>query len=265
MNKINEATIRSLYSTNEYITKNPTLHEEDSPWKVSKITPLIDEMFNLGYINDNKINLLDVGGGAGIILRDISNYIDRYYGIKVNKYALDLSPDMLEIQKKHNPCLRILNEDIRETSLANKEIDLALMIDVLEHVPNPIKALTELRRIAKVVIFKVPLESNILYNTIDIMTDGKSRERSIKQFGHINIYNYWSLKSQIENYCGKIIDDYYTNVFDYYLTSDQYAHKTRTRVSAVHYVASCVFGISPKLCACLFSDFVMILAECKRI
>lgn len=125
--------VKNLYLADEYIIKNPSLHEEDSPWKVSKIIPLVDRV--IGYINKDKINLLDIGGGAGLILNAVSTYIEESYDIKVNKFTLDLSPGMLEIQEKRNPDLKkALNEDIHKTSLDSKEIDLSLMIDLLEHV-----------------------------------------------------------------------------------------------------------------------------------
>ena len=118
------------------------LHEKDSNWKVSKIIPLVDKF--ISYINKDIINLLDVGGGAGLILNMISIYIEKNYSIKVNKYLLDLSPGMLDVQKKKNlDFKKAFNEDIRKTSLSNKEIDLILMIDVLEHVPQPMEALEE--------------------------------------------------------------------------------------------------------------------------
>jgi hypothetical protein len=123
----------------------------------------------------------------------------------------------------------------------------------------------ELRRIAKVAIFKVPLENNVLSNTIDIISHGKSRKKNVETMGHINIYNYWNLKSQIETHCGKILCNSYTNVFDYYLASDHYAHQMRNRAKILNYIASCAFKTSLKLCSCLFNDFVMILAECKKI
>jgi SAM-dependent methyltransferase len=263
MDKIDEVAIKSLYTTKEYITKNPTLHEEDTPWKVSKIVPIVDEILNSYYIKKDEINLLDVGGGTGLILRDVSKYIEDSYGFRVRKYALDLSPDMLEVQKRHNPDVRALNEDIRETSLANKEIDLTLLIDVLEHVPHPVKALEELRRISKMVIFKVPLEDCILSNIMNIINRGKTRKIAFETYGHINIYNFNGLKHQIETNYGRILNSYFTNLFDYGLTSDHGAHQMRMRAKAVNYVASCSFKVSPRLSSCFFGDFAMILAECK--
>jgi len=32
--------VKNLYLTDEYVVKNPSLYEEDSPWKIRKIIPL---------------------------------------------------------------------------------------------------------------------------------------------------------------------------------------------------------------------------------
>jgi len=88
---------------NEYELQNPSLHIEDSHWKVNKIRQFLD-----GFLNNykenfelQKLNILDVGGGGGLILKNIASEIENNYGIEVNKYALDLSPHALEIQKKN--------------------------------------------------------------------------------------------------------------------------------------------------------------------
>ena len=144
--------IKNLYLEGDYLRKNPSLHKIDSTWKTTKIFPLIDQYFI--YNKKRGISILDVGGGAGIILNSVANYITKYYNVKVNKLALDLDINILNIQRQRNPDLKkILNEDISSTSLKNKEIDLTLMIDVLEHIPNPIIALEELKRISNFVIF----------------------------------------------------------------------------------------------------------------
>jgi len=256
-------SIQNMYTSNEYIKKNPSLHEEDSPWKVSKIIPIVDKMFTEHIPYTKEINLLDVGGGAGIIMRDISNYIEKHYDIHVNKYAIDLSPGMLEIQKKNNPSLKTFNEDICETSLANKEIDITLMIDVLEHVSDPKRALEELQRISNVVIFKVPLELTAISYTLNIVKRGKPRKHAIETIGHINVYSTDSLKRQIEEYCGEISYVCFTNVFDYYINSEHYKQKLSNKSKIINRIGSNIFKVSPTLCSYLISDFAMILTKCK--
>jgi len=253
--------VNNLYRTDSYIQKNPSLHEEDSSWKITRIIPLVDQF--IGIINKKEINVLDVGGGAGIILKEISAYINKKYGIKVNKYILDLSPGMLKIQKKRNPGVKkVLNEDIRKTSLKNKEIDLTLMIDVLEHVPNPEKALRELKRISEFVIFKVPLEDCLFSKLWNFMNNGEPRQHVIENIGHINIYNIYKLKQQIEKYTGQFLGFYFTNVFAYCKNSYFYRKNMNFVKKIRNFIANYIFMLSPKLCSLLFTDFAMILIKC---
>ena len=261
MMKDMDELVRNLYSRDEYLIKNPSLHEEDSPWKVTKIIPLVDRF--ISYISKNEVNLLDAGGGAGLILNAVSIYVEQSHGIKVNKFALDTSPGMLEIQKRNNPDLRrALNEDIRKTSLGNKEIDLTLMIDLLEHVPNPREALQEVKRISNFAILKVPLEDTVSARAWNFAKGGKPRQDSIKTLGHINIYNFSQLKRQIENHTGQVIDFYFADEFDYWRNSEHYRNKRKTARRLRDFIAVYVFRLSPKLCSLIFTDSVMILVKC---
>jgi SAM-dependent methyltransferase len=256
VNQTNEC-ISNLYLTDEYVSNNPSLHREDSSWKISKIIPFVDAV--IGRINKKEINVLDVGGGAGLILNAVSSHIEKKYGKKVNKFALDLSPAMLEIQRKENPDLKkALNESISNTSLNDREIDLVLMIDVLEHIPNPTDALAELRRISRFAIFKVPLENNLCLITKNLITKNRAKAKAAASIGHINFYTFGKLKGQTEKYLGKVIDSSFTNVFDYFLQTK----KEKGVMKLCYYaIASLIFKLSPRLCSLLFNDFVMILAE----
>lgn len=170
---------------------------------------------------------------------------------------------MLKIQKERNPNLKkALNEDICETSLTNKEIDLTLAIDLLEHVPNPTEALEELKRISKFVIFKVPLEDNLLTNTMNFIRRGKVRQHAIETVGHINVYRYSKLKYEIEKHTGHVLDYYFTNVFDYVMKSEYYNKEMKIRSKLVNFAGVNLFKLSPKLCSFIFCDFVMILVKC---
>ncbi len=254
-------SIRDLYLKDEYIKKNPSLHEEDSEWKIGKIIPLIDMLIKENYMNCDEINLLDVGGGAGLILKGISNYIEEFYGIRVNRYALDLSPGILEVQKRNNPNARLLNEDICGTSLRNKEVDIALMIDVIEHIPNSAVALKELGRISRFTVFKVPLEDCLISNVWNFLKQGKPRKNAINTIGHINIYNQAFIKSQIEQNGGSILNSFHTNVFEYVLKNELYARQMNEKSKLINNIASFVFRVSPHVCSYLFTDFLMILVH----
>ena len=256
-----ENYIKGLYLEDEYLKKIPTLHEYDSPWKLSKIIPLVDEF--LYKFEKEEINLLDVGGGAGLILKGISKYIENRHNKIVYKYVLDLSPKILEIQKKRNPDLkRALNEDICNTSISNKEIDLTLMIDVLEHIPYPQIALKELRRISNFVILKVPLEDNLYYRIWNFLKRGEKRHYSIENSGHINFYNFYELKNQIRSCLGAIVNFYFTNVFEFLKRSPHYNKNMNFKDKLINLISLNMFKVSPKLTSSLFHDFIMILCKC---
>lgn len=202
--------------------------------------------------------LLDVGGGAGMIANAVADHIDKTYGKKVCVFALDLSPGMLEIQRQTNPKLaRTLNEDVRHTSLKDREIDLALMIDVIEHVPEPTKAMREINRFSSYCIYKVPLENNLLYRLKDFFAHGRLRKSLIETYGHINVYNASLLKAQILKTRGEIIDFSYSNASEYFRSQKNLSFPSRLR----NWVAAGLFRISPSLAARVFLDFAMVLVR----
>jgi len=87
-------TNTNIYSNNEYVSKNPTLHEEDTTWKLEHIIPQIDKLIEKNH-NGTEITLLDVGGGTGTILREIAKHINKTHKLTVKKIIIDLSPKAL--------------------------------------------------------------------------------------------------------------------------------------------------------------------------
>ena len=234
---------------------------QDSHWKISHIIPLVDKLIN--HLERYEINLLDVGGGAGLTLRETSDYIQKIHAKRTNKFALDLSPGMLEIQKERNPDLKkALCEDICSTSLSDKEIDLVLLIDVLEHVFNPKAALEEINRISRFAILKVPLEDNIVLFAWNFLRRGKPRQIAAETIGHVNVYNLKRLRRQIKEHLGQILAFGFTNVFGYRLRSGYYRRQMTIPTKIMSLVAEFVFRISPLACSIVFPDFIMILVRC---
>ncbi len=253
--------LTSFYKENGYIKKNPSLHQEDSFWKFQTIIPLLN--FYLKCNKKSEMNILDVGGGAGLILKMTSKYIENKNN-KVNKIMLDLSPGMIENQKKNNPDFKFaLNENIIETSLKSKQISLTLMIDVLEHIENPKKALKELKRVSNYIIFKIPLEDNIIYNSYNIFTKGTFKQTNIKTLGHINYYTPKTARDQIEKYCGEILYSDYSKVFQNELKPEEW-NKKSLKEKIYRKTGSIFTTISPYLSSRIFGDHVLILVKCHN-
>lgn len=170
---------------------------------------------------------------------------------------------MLKVQQKRNPDLKMaLNEDISKTSIKDKEIDLTLMIDLLEHVSDTTKTLREVKRISKFIILKVPLEDNFILKFWDFLKRGKHKQENIEVLGHINFYNANQLKQQIEKHTGSISTFHYANVFEYFQNSKDYQQTMGKLHKIINFMALQTYKISPKLNAIIFYDFAMILVKC---
>jgi SAM-dependent methyltransferase len=246
----------NLYSSDEYMRKNPSLHNEDAPWKCTKIIPLIQQIFQSNSFQD-EVTVLDVGGGSGTILETTSKFIQETYHKTMKKIALDLSPSSLEIQVQNNPDIhKALNEDITRTSLKDKEVDVALMIDVLEHCPQPVEVLQELKRIARYVIFKVPIEDNLFEEISTALLKRSGRQKMKAAYGHINFYKPSVLLKQIEKDCGEVISYYFINLYW------EGAIRRNQKPNKQERLSNIIYQLSPELQSLLIGNSMMILAKC---
>jgi SAM-dependent methyltransferase len=249
----------NIYASGEYIRNNPTLDVEDVPWKLSKIIPLANAFAD--QCCSTKVKILDVGGGAGLLLKGISDFLGTKK-MHVEKYALDLSREMLEMQKKNNADIVLLIENsIENTSFRDKEFDLVLMVDVLEHVPDVASALRELRRIAKYVIYKVPIENNLYYNGLNLLKRGGLRRDILQKVGHVNFFSCRTIEKQMRS-TGVIVACNFTNVFEFLLSAG-YHRGTTMKEKVVFTTAKYIFRLSPRLCSFLFPDSIACLVQCS--
>ena len=165
---------------------------------------------------------------------------------------------------KTNPDIRkALLEDIRHASLGAKEADITLMIDVIEHVPEPDAALREIGRISKYAIFKVPLEDNLHDKLWDVYKKGALRKSRIEQVGHINVYSYGTLNAAIEQHTGRVVCSTFVNVSSLRLGTPHVRKTMSLREVATSRLASALHRLSGRLASCLFLDHVVMLVECR--
>lgn len=174
--------ITNIYNNNSYISNNPTLHTEDSDFKFNNFVQFLDKI----EIQDNHIKILDIGGGAGLLGLYVLNYFENL-NVRVTMHALDLSSDMLKVQLTNNPKIsKTFNCSLEECSELN--YDLALMIDVIEHIPNNNIAAETLNKISKYVIYNIPIEINafdLLRNVYNKFNFYKEQKRLL---GHVHFF-----------------------------------------------------------------------------
>lgn len=247
-----------FYTSGDYWKKNPTLHEEAAEWKFGTIRPLLDRF--AAAAGRREASILDVGGGTGLILKLAEAHL-RGKGIAVRKTLLDLSPQSLELQRRNHPdAVAVVAGSIAATPFGERQFDLVMMIDVLEHVPQPERALAEVKRISRYALLKVPLEDNLTLKLLNLATLGSFRRRvTLGTLGHVNCYSARTLTAQCERAGARLLEFRYTNAHDYLLHTPEQCRSLAHRI--VFGCGAALFRWSPALAARVFNDFAVCLAE----
>ena len=182
-----------IYDDGTYLDNNPTWHEEDSPWKAEWIKTIIE---------NNKLDpqrICEIGCGAGEILKLLSDsYSDKEF------FGYEISPQAYEIartKEKENLSFKLqdLLEDNQET------FDIAMAIDVFEHVEDYFGFLRKLKEKAEYKIYHIPLDlsvQNVLRSHPII--DGR------KTVGHIHYFTKETALESLKDTGHEIIDYFYT-------------------------------------------------------
>jgi hypothetical protein len=174
--------ITNIYNNNSYISNNPSLHTEDSDFKYNNFKQFLDKI----ELKDNHIKILDIGGGAGLLGLYVLNYFENL-NIDVTMHALDLSLEMLKVQVANNPKIsKTFNCTLEECPVIN--YDLALMIDVIEHIPNHTLAAKTLNKISRNIIYNIPVEINGFDVIRNIYNKFNFYKEQTRLLGHVHFF-----------------------------------------------------------------------------
>jgi ubiquinone/menaquinone biosynthesis C-methylase UbiE len=256
---VNKETVENFYTSDRFVVLNKQI-EVDSPWKIEKLSPFVDFFLNMTGKKD--LSVLDVGGGSGFVLKGVTEHIE-HLNRSVRAVALDLSPGYLEVQRTNNPKLQAVHQcSLESPPFSNKEIDLLLLIDVLEHLYNLDACYAEMKRISKYVLMKVPLENNLSVRALELLTGYRTRRAGHDGVGHINYYDQRSLHLEVAARLGPVLKEELTDVFSYLLTSPERRRTLSLARVAYCKIAQCSFRISPHMTSRIFNDFVVLLIKC---
>jgi len=161
----------SRYLSGDYLHHNPSWDMEDSPWKAKKIINILETE----KITPNSI--CDIGCGAGGVLAELRK---KYAHAQL--FGFDISPDATRFWPQHaNSNITFQVGDIFQ--LNNRKYGIILLLDVLEHVPDPHSFLIKCKEISKNLLLHFPLD----LNAINVL-----RERPIlkarRNVGHIHYF-----------------------------------------------------------------------------
>jgi 2-polyprenyl-3-methyl-5-hydroxy-6-metoxy-1,4-benzoquinol methylase len=132
-------------------------------------------------------SILDVGCGEGVLTEQ---WADKLGGGRIVGIDLDDPKLKAEWDKRQRANLEYRVEDATNLSFADDEFDMATAIEVLEHVPDPVRTVAEMARVARSwVLVSVPREP--LWRGLN-MARGAYLKDLGNTPGHIN---HWSKRS----------------------------------------------------------------------
>ena len=181
------------YESGEYLANNPNWDEEDSEWKARQVL----KIFVRNHLAPKSI--VEVGCGAGGILASLQVILP-----EVDFTGFDIAPDASKFWEKHEKRgIKFSVSDflIEQTSY----FEVLLLLDVIEHVPNPFDFLASLMGRADYYVFHIPL---------DLSAMSVARERPLllvrEKVGHIHYFTKGLALSLIQESGFQVVDWFYT-------------------------------------------------------
>lgn len=234
---------KSIYTNGEYYKANPDWGKSTSRWKVSLITNMMA---------DHRLTpttIYDIGCGAGRLLRLLAANLPE----AASFVGYDISPDAIDLAQEFAD-ERISFKLFHDVSEIEEPVDLALVIDVIEHVQDYRRFVSELSRISKWAILHIPL---------DLSAQRVLREKPLlqgrKDVGHIHYFTEGTALATLAECNLKVVDSRLTCPTNYL--------PARSLRSAVAKVPRAILNrIAPHLGARLLGGFsLLVLVECAGV
>ena len=180
----------SIYTDGTYLRNNPTWHADDSAWKARHIVAMLER---------NAIvpaTVCEVGCGAGEILREMSAHLPR----ETRFFGYEISPSAYRLcAHKASERIAFKLADLLEE---DAHFDVAMAIDVFEHVEDYFTFLRKLRTKARYKLFHIPLELSA-----QMVMRGTPLLDARRSVGHIHHFSKETAIATLED-CGYRVDDH---------------------------------------------------------
>ena len=157
------------YKDGSYAAKHPTWHAERSTWKAQQVANLIDKA------KLQPKSILDIGCGVGECLL----YLTERYQCGASSLGIEPSPDVQPSTAAQAANLTITKQTLNDV---NSHFDLAIMLDVFEHVDDYLGFLRQAKGKADWYAFHIPLD---IY-AIRVLAGRMLTSR--KQHGHLHYF-----------------------------------------------------------------------------
>jgi predicted TPR repeat methyltransferase len=230
--------MRNIYNDGTYLQNNPNWHDEDAPFKATKITTLLQK----NALSPETV--AEIGCGSGEILVQLSTLLPTVRSFK----GYDISQDAIALAKnKENERIHFEVKDLSEEK-ENAQVDLLLVIDVIEHIEDYFRFLRGLRGKSSYIVFHIPLDLCIWTLFREQMLI-ESKER----VGHIHNFT--------EKFVLSILKDQGFEVADHFFTEPTYTPKT-TKERIVRFLRKTIYRINKRMATKTLGGYsIMVLVK----
>lgn len=185
--------MKDIYTGTQYLSANPSWHEEDSAWKAQHIVKTLSR----NGLKPKRI--AEIGCGVGAVLRTVHHLLP--FEQQCDGY--DIAPDAIaRAQQKATSSLQYYAIDLLAKD--HPDYDLLLAIDVFEHVPDYLGFLGGCARRAEYKLYHIPLDvhvSSVMRGSFVRQTQG---------VGHLHYFTAESALESLQRTDHEIIDCAYT-------------------------------------------------------
>lgn len=185
--------MQNLYTSGDYLQKNPAWHADESPWKAKYV---------LQMMRRNNIapkTTCDVGCGAGEVLRLLQESMDTdclFWGYDISPQAFELS------QRRANERLHFKLADIRQED--GSHFDLILLMGIIEHLEDYFSFLREIQPKSPYKILQIPLDISMR----DVFLNNLIKFRG--DYGHLHYFTKDLAIQMLQDVGYEVIDYLYT-------------------------------------------------------
>jgi SAM-dependent methyltransferase len=186
--------LHDRYTSGAYLAENPDWHVADSPWKAQQVLRALR-----GW---EPRTICEVGCGAGEILRQLH---DRLPAAELVGY--EIAPAALELaESRRTERLRFRLQDAAQDG---QRFELMLLMDIIEHVPDPIGFLAGLRFKADRVMVHIPLDLCVL----STLRPGALLEKR-RALGHVHYFTEETAVATVLDAGYRVLDAMPTRTFE---------------------------------------------------
>jgi SAM-dependent methyltransferase len=235
-----EMKFQEIYTSGEYLEKNPNWHIEDSPWKARQIMKMVERS------GIKPKTTCEVGCGAGEILRRLQEEM----GAECSFWGYEISPQAFELAKfRENERLHFKLADFRQE---DSFFDLVLIMDVIEHLEDCFSFLRDL---------KSRSQYKIIQFGLDLSVQSILRPNALLGFrstyGHVGHVHYFTKDMALA-----MLEDLGYEVLDYFYTRRPISWARTFKSKLLQLLRILLFSIHKDLAVRIFAGYsLLVLAK----